>query len=96
MAMKLSELIAAYGDDDVQFQYLDHCTDTLNMGKKGVTKVTFGTEQSFTLDGTDKLGIVVWFDRKRVADIIEGRVGYVREFDTAEELITANRGGAEL
>jgi hypothetical protein len=67
--MKLSELIAAYGDDKVQFQNLDQCTETLNMNK-GVTKITFGTEQPISLDGTQKLGLVLWFDRDRVAEII--------------------------
>ncbi len=67
--MKLSELIAAYGDDKVQFQNLDQSIITLNMNK-GVTKVTFGTEQPINIDGTDKLGLVVWMDRKRVAEIV--------------------------
>ena len=68
--MKLSELIARYGDDKVQFQNLDQCTEALNMNK-GVTKITFGTEQPINLDGTEKLGIVVWMDRKSVAEIIK-------------------------
>jgi len=67
--MKLSDLIAAYGDDKVQFQNLDECTDTLDM-KGGVTKVKFGTEQPISLDGLEKLGLVVWFDRQRVVDIV--------------------------
>lgn len=68
--MKLSELIATYGDDKVQAQYLDQCADRLNMNG-GVTKITFGTEQPLTLEGTEKLGIVVWLDRDRVAEIIK-------------------------
>lgn len=68
--MKLSELIAAYGDDKVQLQNLDHSATNLNMSK-GVSKITFGTEQPISIDGTDKLGLVVWLDRKRVAEIIE-------------------------
>jgi hypothetical protein len=67
--MNLSELIAKYGDDKVQFQNLDQCAEALNMNK-GVTKITFGTEQPLGLDGTQKLGIVVWMDRERVAKII--------------------------
>lgn len=67
--MKLSELIAAYGDDVVQFQNLDQCATSLNMSGKH-TKITFGTEQPLTLEGTDKLGLVVWLDRKRVQEII--------------------------
>ena len=67
--MNLSELIAKYGDDKVQFQNLDHCAETLNMDG-GVTKITFGTEQPIGLDGTQKLGLVLWLDRDRVAEII--------------------------
>lgn len=69
--MHLSELIAAYGDDRVQFQNLDDCTDALNMNKRGITKVTFGAEgQPFDFNGTKNLGLVVWFDRDRVKEII--------------------------
>lgn len=69
--MKLSELIATYGDDKVQFQNLDQCTDTLDYSaKKGRTMIRFGTEQAIGPTGTDKLGLVVWFDRKRVAEIV--------------------------
>lgn len=70
--MKLSELIAAYGDDLVQFQNLDHCASSLNMNK-GVTKITFGTEQPISLNGTEKLGLVVWLDRAKVAEITKTR-----------------------
>ncbi len=66
--MKLSELIAAYGDDRVLFQNLDDCADALNMGKKG-TKITFGTPQKIDLNGTVQLGLIIWLDRDRVAEI---------------------------
>lgn len=67
--MKMSELIAAYGDDKIECQYLDQCTLSLKMIKQG-TKLTFGTEQPFDLKGTKKLGIVLWLDRDRVKEII--------------------------
>jgi hypothetical protein len=67
--MKLSELIAHYGDDIVQFQNLDQCTKSLNMNK-GHTTITFGTEQPINLDGTVKLGLVVWLDREKVKQIV--------------------------
>lgn len=67
--MNLSALIAAYGDDKVQCQNLDECADTLNMNK-GITRITFGTPQLLVPDGLQKLGLVVWMDRKRVAEII--------------------------
>lgn len=66
--MKLSELIAAYGDDKVQFQNLDQCATDLNMDKRG-TVITFGTDQRLNLKGSEKLGLVVWLDRDRVAEI---------------------------
>ena len=72
--MKLSELIAAYGDDKVQFQNLDQSLVSLNMNK-GVSKITFGTEQPANLDGPDKLGLVVWLDRARVAELIAAAKG---------------------
>ena len=66
--MKLSELIAAYGDDAVQFQNLDQCATNFQTTKKG-TLITFGSERPFSIDGIDKLGLVVWLDRKRVKEI---------------------------
>lgn len=68
--MKLSEIIAAYGDDKVQFQNLDQCATSLNMSGRH-TKITFGTEQRLTPEGTAQLGLVVWFDRERVQSIID-------------------------
>lgn len=69
--MTLSELIAKYGDDKVQFQNLDQCGDTLDYSaKKGRTMVKFGTEQPIGPNGMEKLGLVIWFDRKRVAEIV--------------------------
>jgi len=67
--MNLSELIGKYGDDKVEFQNLDQCFDTANM-KNGFTKITFGTPQQMGPNGTEKLGLVVWLDRERVAEII--------------------------
>ena len=69
--MKLSELIAAIGDDNVQIQSLDQCADSLDWSaKKGVTKVTFGTEQALVMNGAGnglpKLGLVVWLPRDAV------------------------------
>lgn len=71
--MKLSELIAEYGDDRVQFQPLDGCVANLRMVKEG-TEVTFGTATRFDMTGKlDKLGLVVWMDRARVKEITSNR-----------------------
>ena len=73
--MKLSELIAAVGDENVVFQNLDQSADALDWSaKKGLTKVTFHTEQALTPNGPGnglpKLGLVVWLDRDAVKKAI--------------------------
>lgn len=67
--MKLSDLIASYGDDKVTFQKLDDCASSLDMNTRG-TKITFVTPERLNLNGTEKLGLVVWLDREKVAEII--------------------------
>jgi hypothetical protein len=64
--MKLSELIAAVGDDNVAFQNLDQCASSLNYTATSGTKITFLTSETTTLTGTVKLGLVVWLDRDQV------------------------------
>lgn len=68
--MTLSEIIAAYGDDLVAFQNLDHCATNLNMTSKG-TMITFGTPERIGVHGTEKLGLVVWLDRDRIKEITD-------------------------
>lgn len=70
--MKMSELILAVGDDNVQFQNLDHCAMSLDYNAKKGTTITFGTEQPVNLEGTEKLGLVLWLDRKAVAAAVKG------------------------
>lgn len=64
--MKLSELILAIGDDNVQLQNLDTCADTLDWSAKKGTTVKFGTEVGITPEGLNKLGLVIWLDRAAV------------------------------
>lgn len=72
--MKLSELIANYGDDKIRFQNLDHCAEDLKYDHKKGTRITFGTDVPLDLKGTKQLGFVVWFDRERVDAILaEGK-----------------------
>jgi hypothetical protein len=68
--MKLSELIAKYGDDKVQFQNLDQCIDTIKYDHKKGTKITFGTDVGVNESGMEKLGLIVWFDREEAAKVI--------------------------
>lgn len=63
--MNISELLAAIGDDNVQWQNLDQCADSLNMNGN-TTRITFGTEQRLTLSGTERLGLIIWLDRDAV------------------------------
>lgn len=64
--MKLSELIAAVGDDNVMFQNLDNDIVRLNTKSSGQSEITFGTTAATTLNGTQRLGLVVWLDRDAV------------------------------
>jgi len=64
--MKLSELILAVGDENVAIQNLDVCADTLDYNVKSGTKIRFGTEVAMTMEGTEKLGLVVWLPRDKV------------------------------
>jgi hypothetical protein len=67
--MDLSDLIATYGNENVQFQNLDECAGELKKTKNGTT-VKFGTPQSFNFNGLHKLGLVLWLDRDRVKEIL--------------------------
>ncbi len=44
MAIGIGELITAIGDENIEFQNLDQCTEDLKMSG-GVTKIRFGTHQ---------------------------------------------------
>lgn len=67
--MNISELLAAIGDDNVLWQALDKCADSLTMNGKTM-RITFGTEQRLTLSGTERYGMVIWLDRQAVADAL--------------------------
>jgi len=61
----MSELIAFVGDDSIVFQNLDQSMVSANSGKSG-TKITFGTQEPLVMDGTKRLGLVLWFDRDTI------------------------------
>lgn len=65
----LSEMITKIGDKNVQFQNLDN--DILRMRRRadGNNEITFGTSANTTVSGTEKLGLVVWLDRKDVEKV---------------------------
>lgn len=70
--MKLSELIEKVGDDNVMFQNLDNDTTNMKTRKDGQSEVTFGTQMSFGVDGTERLGLIVWLDREAVKKVTGG------------------------
>ena len=64
--MKLSELITRIGDENVIFQLLADSTTNVNTNKKGVSLITFATDQTnatAVLHDDGKIGFVVWFPR---------------------------------
>lgn len=70
--MKMSEMIAAVGDDIVQIQNLDACSISMNWSAKRGTKITFGTEMKIASTGrTERLGMIVWLPRDRVSEVIK-------------------------
>lgn len=69
--MKMSELILAIGDDNVEFQNLDNVMIDANYHHKNGTRITFGTDMPLMPDGTRKLGLILWLDRDAVKKAIE-------------------------
>lgn len=71
--MKMSELIAAYGDDNVEFQNLDSAITNMDYHHKKGTTITFGTTMNITAEqGTKKLGLILWLDREAVKAVLDG------------------------
>jgi hypothetical protein len=68
-ALSLSDLIKRYGDDKISFQKIDDCAQSMSMTARG-TKITFVTPEPLSPIGLDKLGLVVWFDRERIATLL--------------------------
>ena len=64
------ELLTKIGDDNIKFQNLDSCAISLNYDHKKGSKITFGTDEPITLDGTERLGLVLWLPRDKVAEAV--------------------------
>ncbi|QDH34007.1 hypothetical protein [Porphyrobacter sp. YT40] len=65
--MKMSELILAIGDDNVEFQNLDSCLIAADYHHRKGTTITFGTDKRLhPTNGTEKLGLILWLDRDAV------------------------------
>lgn len=68
--MKLSELILHVGDRNVMVQRLDTSLVSSKTNRKGVTQITFATDQIHTNDlmygPPSKVGLVVWLPAERM------------------------------
>jgi hypothetical protein len=73
--MNLKDLLEEVGIDNVGVQFLDHCATNFTWNEKRKTsKVTFETDQRFSMEGLDSVGIVVWLPReKALAAMSAGR-----------------------
>lgn len=65
----LSEMITKIGDKNVQFQNLDNDIVRMRTRADGQSEITFGTSARTRINGTEKLGLVVWLDRKDVEKV---------------------------
>mgnify|MGYP001598269585 CR=1 FL=1 len=62
------ELLTQVGNDNIEIQPLDVAITDMQK-RKGHNLYTFGSEMSFDLSGTKKVGLVVWLDRDRAKEI---------------------------
>ena len=70
--MTILELIAAIGNENVQFQNLDQSALSLDWSRKAGGHITFGTTQEIIPgEGTKRLGLVLWLDRAAVKAAIK-------------------------
>lgn len=67
--MGIIELLQKIGEDNVRLQPLDQCVTDMKMSR-GANKYTFESEVPFSLDGTQKMGLVVWLDRDQVNTVL--------------------------
>lgn len=69
--MKLSELIAHVGDENIQVQNLVESMESINKGTMGkATMITFGTNaitpQDLLVKPQKLLGLVIWIPRDKM------------------------------
>lgn len=61
--MKLSELIALVGDENIDVQNVEQSAVRMKINKKhGDLEITFASPHDI-LNGANKVGLVVWFDK---------------------------------
>lgn len=64
-------LLTEIGDANIGMQNLDMSAIDLDWHHKKGTTIKFGTDASLTHNGTEKLGLVIWLDRDKVAAALE-------------------------
>lgn len=64
--LKLDELVSDIGNENITMQNLDECAVELSRSNNNVTKITFLTDMPFDMRGTERLGVVLWFERDAV------------------------------
>jgi len=61
--MKLSDLIALIGDDNINVQNVEQSAVKMKTNKKhGDLEITFASAYDI-MNGANKVGLVVWFDK---------------------------------
>lgn len=78
MALKLSELIAVVGDDNIKLQNLLESLDSATTTKKNGTKLSFFTDQitpTEIMRGTQTVvGLVIWLPKDKVAAALKSNI----------------------
>lgn len=64
--MGISELLTRIGDDNIMFQNLDNDIVRLKTRADGQSEITFGSQAQTTINGTERLGLVLWLNRDDV------------------------------
>ena len=69
--MGLTELLQRIGDENISFQNLDSCMISANYSHNKGAAITFGSQETLTPDGTERLGVIVWLPRDKVKELLE-------------------------
>ena len=64
---KLSDVLAAVGNENIKVQYIDECTSKYQYTAKTGNKLTVHTAEEFDSRGMVRFGIVLWIDRDKLA-----------------------------
>lgn len=82
MAIGITRLMSAIGDDRIQFQMLDNAMTSIRSANQHTT-ISFKTQAINATDtaiGGGKVGLIVWVDR----DVLNGEMANLRAQDNGE------------